>query len=151
MKHTSYAESGGVGPTQYDWLLQRLNATARVSKGPVYVVGIERVENDATAIRDMCKDIPEARRAMDVNGTVDVIVAGDSHKAEEVGRAIFRCTGQPVGGVRYDPEDEGVLYLNLRSAIKAAMRADSPFHEYDSSRDSLQAKTEEVRKELAGK
>ncbi len=143
MEYTSYIETGR-GPDQLDLLERRIKVAGAGGK-EVYILAIPRGEYDASELKELCFDVEEVHSALNVNGTIDIVVAGDYKKAEDIGREIFTHTGQEVGCVKYSGESMSPFYLLIKKAIRAAKDRLSPVHTYDPSKDSTSAKIKELK------
>jgi len=151
MEYTSYVDSGR-GPDQFD-VLRTVMEIPRKAGREVYVLAVPRGEYDLEKLKAACRDIPEASHAIHVNGTIDVVVDGDLKRAEEIGRRISACTGEPIGCVHYDGAEDGMInfYRKLKAAIRTAREAIEPVHTYDPTKDSIAARAATLRDSLAGK
>ena len=138
MQYTSYTVSGGAGLSDQKRLQMRIDAASRSGRD-VYILAIERGDLTAARVAEMCKHVlPQVARAIDVNGTIDIVTTGTSEEAERAAKVLHDCTQQKVGYVRYD-KGKRDAYLDLGAALYLADRLGEDVHLFDPTNDSPSA------------
>jgi len=105
----------------------------------VYILSIDSNAESEKLYKEY--QIDKQKRIIQVSGTIDIVVKGEEDAKKEA-LEIYEKTRQPVGIVKYEGQNMGELYLDIRGAIEAAKDNNMPYFVYNHKTDSLQAKLE---------
>ena len=140
MGYSTFMENG-YKPSKFDELKFEIASAGR--KELVYIVVTEANNNSLETISEyLQKAITIKSRAIcQVNGTIDLVIKGEE-EAKKAALELHKQTNQYVGVVKYEGQNMGKLYLDIKEAIQAAEEKKMPYFFYDPKIDSLQAKLE---------
>jgi len=134
MGYSSFIENG-YKPDKFDKLELLLAVAGK--NNPVYILSLDSNAKSEKLYKEFQSD--KQKRIIQVNGTIDIIVKGEEEAKKEASE-IYKKTQQPVGIVKYEGQNTGELYLDIRGAIDAAKDNNTHYFVYNHKIDSEQAK-----------
>ena len=101
---------------------------------PVYILAIDSENKSLQEIKEF-EDLKNDRIAYQVYKTLDLIIGGEEgenleEEAKQLAEKIYKKTKSRVAIVKYEGQDQGRLYADLRYALRLTKRIEKKVHLY---------------------
>lgn len=137
MGYTNFIQDPNKKPSsleKLDWMIE--DALSQGKEVYILAMSNENFRNVGEAIKTY-EGLTGVHGAICVNGTIDLVIAGDEHDARRIARSLHEKTGERVAIIRYNGTAH--TYLDIREALDVTKQKGEPWHVYNPDTESIDA------------